>query len=339
MTSLRIDSVQQAFAEFERDVVRVPKDVNDSAKEVQREIRKWLEVELPVLLETFLSGSYSRRVQVVRLNDVDIIVVLSDPDGTFARSAAAALEAIRSAAARCPMVETAEARVRSVRLALHEHEFTIDLVAALEPPAGTDGLLLARHMPEEALDDWTLGNPRGQKQAAVDKNEETAGVYVPSVRLAKFWLGTVWGNGHKPFRSYHAESVLHGAMIEHVEFAEAMVLFFDAAYDALAPGVLTPDPGDPGHSVDERLEDNERREARDAVARAREAAHAAYEQEDVGSALDAWVEVFGSAFPAPSTSPKTVAPSLASGTAGVVGAGVRAGRGRPVIQSRPWRKQ
>lgn len=91
--------------------------------------------------------------------------------------------------------------------------------------------------------------------------------------------------------------------------------------------------------MDERLEYHERIEAREAVARAREAAHIAFNKEDVGEALDAWVEVFGSAFPAPSTSPEAVAASMASRTAGIVGAGVRVGTGRPVIEARPWRTQ
>lgn len=337
MAQAKITSVQEAFERFESEVVRVPKAVNDAAKKVQREVRDWLAGELDALKETFLSGSYSRRVQVVRLKDVDIIVVLLDPDGKFAESALAALEAIRRAAASCPLVRSAQIRVRSVRLTLLDYEFTVDLVAALEPDDGGDGLLLARHIPEEGLDDWTPGNPRGQREAAVKKNEQTEGIYVPSVRLVKYWLNTVWGKD-KPFRSYHAESVLHDVLNEKVEYPEAMVRFFDAAYAALAPGVLTSDPGDPGTYVDQRLEGTERREAREAVARARDVARKAFDTPDVGEALDLWVEVFGSAFPAPSTSPAQVGASLAARTAGVVGPGIRVGRGRQPIESRPWRK-
>lgn len=337
MAGEQIESPHQAFEQFERDVVRVPNKENDAAKEIHPQIRATLEAKLAEHLETFLSGSYGRRVQAVKLKDVDIIVVLDDPDGKFAASADRALEAVRRVAVTSDLVKNARKRVRSVRLTLNDYEFTVDLVAALEPQGDQEGLLLARRMPEEGLDDWTLGHPRGQLQAAIDKNEETGGIYIPSVRLAKYWLGTIWGNGHKPFRSYHAESVLHGALTREVGYDEAMVLFFDAAYEALAPGVLTPDPGAPHAFVDERLEYEERREAREAVARARKAARAAYEKEDVDEALDAWVEVFGAAFPAPGTSSNKVAASMGARTAGIVGAGIRVGRGRPVIESRPWR--
>ncbi len=336
----QIASVQEAFEQFERSVVRVQSEDNDAAKRVQQEIRDQLGRELAELQETFLSGSYSRRVQVVRLHDIDIIVVVEDPTGAFAASAAAALEAIGNAARSCDLVSSVSSpRVRSVRLTLHDHEFTVDLVGAMEPESDEDGLRLARHLPEEGRDDWTWGNPRGQREAAVAKNDETAGIYVPSVRLVKLWLGRVWGDGDRPFRSYHAESILHGALREKVDYDEAMILFFDAAFDALAPGVLTPDPGAPSAYVDERLDANDRREARDAVALARSAAHVAYEKEDVGDALDGWAEIFGPAFPAPSTSPEKVGASLAARTAGVVDAGIRAERGRPVIQSRPWRER
>lgn len=133
--------------------------------------------------------------------------------------------------------------------------------------------------------------------------------------------------------------MLHGALHEKVDYDEAMVRFFDAAYDALAPGVLTPDPGAPHTYVDERLDPEERREAREAVARARKAAHAACGKHDLNQALDAWAEVFGPAFPAPSTSPDRIASSLAARTAGVVGTGIRADKGRPVIEARPWRER
>lgn len=336
----RIVSVQQAFEQFESDSVRVPPAENEAAKRVQGQIRDHLARELAELVETFLSGSYSRRVQVVKLHDIDIIVVVDDPTGAFATSAAAALTAIGNAARTCDLVSSVSSpRVRSVRLTLRDYEFTVDLVGAREPEEGGEGHLLACNLPEESRDDWTWANPRGQRQAAIDKNEQTGGIYIPSVRLVKFWLSRMWGDGDKPFRSYHAESILHGALNVKVDFDEAMVLFFDAAYDALAPGVLTPDPGAPSTYVDERLDPNDRREARDAVASARSAARAAYEKDDLDETLDAWAEIFGPAFPAPSTSSEKVGASLGAGTAGVVGAGIRADRGRPVIQSRPWRER
>ena len=239
---MTIDTVQQGFERFEAASVRVPDAENKAAKEVHPLIRGTLEQELDqLLLESFLSGSYSRRVQVVKLNDVDIVVVLDDPDGDFANSADAALEVVRKAAKGSELVRRTRKGVRAVKLFLCDHEFTVDLVAALRP-ASSDGLLLARHLPEEGLDDWTLAHPKGQKQAAVDKNERCDGIYVPAVRLVKYWNG---GEG-KPLKSYHAEAILWHALDGPSGYAEAMVRFFDEAYARLAPGASTPDPGAPG---------------------------------------------------------------------------------------------
>jgi hypothetical protein len=329
MSNNKIESVQQAFEQFERDVVRVPKSDNDAAKAVHPEIRKTLASELAQHQETFLSGSYSRKVQAGRLKDVDIIVVLDDPDGKYAASALAALEDVQKAARCSDLVRSTKKGVRSVRLVLNDHDFTVDLVAALE--------LLACYKPADGFDDWTLLHPRGQLSAAVKKNEECGGIYVPCVRLVKYWLGTVWGTDHKPFKSYHAEAVLHGVLSKKVDYADAMVAFFEAANTQLAPGVHTPDPGYPSANVDDLLDYEQQSEARRKVAIAMEVARAAFEEEDVGVALNGWAEVFGLAFPAPDTSPEKIAAAITAGTAGIVGSGVKVGGGREIIKARPWR--
>jgi hypothetical protein len=293
-----IENVQQAFEKFEAESVRVPDWKNNAAKAVHPKIRKTLERELEQVIETFLSGSYSRRVQVLRLKDVDVIVVLDDPDGSFANSAGSALEAIREAAKCSDLVRITRLGVRAVKLFLHDYDFTIDLVAARRPTSG-NGLLLARHLPKEGYDDWQLLNPEGQRQAAIDKNEECDGIYIPAVRIVKFWK---MGLGDpSPLRSYHAESILWHALDGPMNYAEAMVRFFDEAYERLAPSARTPDPGAPdADPVDKRLEPDERAAARAKVEKARKAAHEAFEKEDLGEALDGWAEVFGSSrLPAP----------------------------------------
>jgi hypothetical protein len=331
-----IESQQQAFEKFEKDSVRVPDSENREAKKVHPEIRGTLEEHLEEVIKTFLSGSYSRKVQVVRLNDVDVIVVLADPDGTFAASAGAALQWIRKAAKDSDLVRRTKLGVRAVKLFLHGHEFTVDLVAALESGGGEEGLLLARHLPDEGYDDWQLLNPKGQRQAARDKNRETDGVYVPAVRIIKFWIEGVG----KPLRSYHGEAILWHALTSPAGYPEAVVRFFDEAYARLAPNARTPDPGTPAADpVDHRLEDDERAAARSKVEKARRIAHRAFESDDLGEALGLWTEVFGPAFPAPSTSSERIAGALSSGAAGIRGTGVRPGRGREVVPARSWSRR
>lgn len=269
----------------------------------------------------------------MKLNDVDVIVVLDDPDGTFAASAKAALEAIREAAKGSDLVRRTKLGARAVKLSLHGHEFTVDLVAAREPASYEEGLLLARHRPDEGHDDWQLLNPEGQKQAATDKNDVCDGIYVPGVRIIKFWNE---GEG-KPLRSYHGEAILWHALDSHAEYPEVVVRFFDEAYSRLAPSARTPDPGAPdADPVDHLLKPNERASARAKVEKARKIAHQAFESEDLAEALDLWAKVFGPAFPAPSTLSEMVAGALSSRVAGVLMTGVHASRGREVLKARSW---
>lgn len=330
-----VESQQQAFDKFERDAVRVPDSDNSEAKRVHPEVTGTVKEKLGTVIRCFLSGSYSRKVQVVRLNDVDAIVVLADPEGKYSGSALAALEDIRAAAESCDMVLDTDLGVRAVKLVLRDHEFTVDLVAALEPENGEDGLLLARHDPAEGHDDWQLLNPKGQRKAASAKNDECDRIYVPGVRTVKFWNEGL----DKPLRSYHAESILWHTLDGPVEYPELVVRFFDEAYERLAPGATTPDPGAPNADpVDKRLEDWERATARNRVEDARRIAHEAFEKEDLEESLERWADLFGPSFPTSSTSTNNLGAALGSGATGIQGPGVRPGKGRETIKIRSWRK-
>jgi hypothetical protein len=233
------------------------------------------------------------------------------------------------------MVLDTDLGVRAVKLVLREHEFTVDLVAALEPDNGEDGLLLARHDPDEGHDDWQLLNPEGQRKAASAKNENCGGIYIPGIRTVKFWNEGL----DKPLRSYHAESILWHALDGPVEFPELVVRFFEEAHQRLAPGATTPDPGAPdADPVDKRLEDRERAAARDKVVDARRVAHEAYEKEDLEESLELWADLFGPSFPTPSTSTGNLGAALGAGTTGIQQTGVRPGKGRPAIKPRSWRR-
>lgn len=331
---MTVETQQEAFEQFEKDSVRVPASENEEAKKVHPEIRDTVEEKLEQVIKTFLSGSYSRKVQVLKLNDVDVIVVLDDPDGRYAGSAGIALEDIRAAAKESSLVRRTKLGVRAVKLFLNDSEFTVDLVAAREPDSG-EGLLLARHLPDEGFDDWQLLNPEEQRRAAVEKNDECDGVYIPGVRIVKFWNQ---GEG-KPLRSYHGEAILWHALDGQVEYPELMVRFFDEAYERLAPGASTPDPGAPNSDpVDKRLEDADRAAARKKLEKARRIAHEAFDIEALEEALERWGEIFGPSFPSLGTSSDKISGAMGSGTTGVVGTGIRSGKGRGIIKPRSWRK-
>lgn len=331
---MSITTVEQAFDEFERTTARVPDDENSDAKDVHPDIRKAVTSALSVDTH-FLSGSYGRKTQAMHLKDVDIIVVLNDPDGEYWNSASDTLEAVRKAALDCDLVSRTRKSVRAVKCFLDDYDFHVDLVPALRRT--TSGLYLTRNMPGEH-DDWTLEDPEAQKTASADKNRDTDGRHIRVVRIVKAWNQR--HSSFKPLRSYHAEALVHLSQQPGMDYASAVGAFFDTAYDRLAPGELTPTPGRPGRYVDDRLEADDRAEARERVEAAREHIHAAQAETDPTAAMEHYVKVFGSGFPAPSTMPDAVAAAMATNSARVAGAGLTVTSTpttRKVPDGRSWR--
>jgi hypothetical protein len=339
---MSISTVQDAFEEYEKKV-RVPATQAERAKEVHPQVRDAVEADLGELFNrAFLAGSYARKVQTApKLKDVDIIFVLNDPEGTFAASAHASLERLRTAAKTCDLVASpTRLGVRAVKLPIDGEEFTVDAVAALED--GFGGIRLARYLPDEGKDDWTPANPKGQMDAHWDRNKDTDGVFIPSVRIVKSWNQRHKWNSKNLLPSYLVESILFHSMTGKADFADAMVKFFRDAETHLSTSVPTVAcPGSPGNYVDERLDDERRGNALQKVQSALADAEAAVAETDPGKAMDLWANVFGPAFPAQSGDTSALAAALRSRTARVSGAGVSvaANGGREVINSRPWRSE
>ncbi len=163
-----------------------------------------------------------------------------------------------------------------------------------------------------------------------------AGLYIRVVRVIKFWNQS-FSKEHKPLHSYHGESLVYHSIDGASGFVEAILAFFDHAYEKLAPGQLTSDPGDSGQFVDQLLEDHKRAKARAVVAQARQTAHEAAELEDPDQAAEVWGSIFPG-FPSPSMSTASVRKALAAGD-GITDAGVVPGRrGREVPRTRSWRR-
>jgi hypothetical protein len=337
--SKSIKTVEDAFDWFEANVARVDEDENQDAKQVHPEVRRAVCAELPIE-HHFLSGSYGRRVQAVRLKDIDIIVELNDEDGAFYASASGTLKQVQRAVAECELVRLVRPpSVRSVKAFLHDYEFHVDIVPAIRPAFG-EGLQLTRNIPDEGYDDWSLEYPEQQLEACQEKNNETNGLYRPATRVVRAWNQRYPTS--KPLRSYHAEALLYHAMSGPGTYVATMLAFFDHAYNSLAYQQLTPTPGAPaGRYVDDRLSAEERETAKKKVEAARAKAHEAADIEEPVEAMEAWVKVFGESFPAPSTQPTAIDEALRAGNAFAVGGGVRVGRTketREFIPRRSWRR-
>lgn len=335
---MSISTVQEAFEHFEREHVRVPDDENALARRIQQEFRDALKDELGArYADSFLGGSYRRKTQAVHLKDVDLIIVVNDPTGELRASAGGTLALMKQSAFCYGRVSVAKTKCRAVECELDGCTFWADLVPALDD--GQGGLLLAYSSKDEGIDEWRSADPKGQTEACHKKNAETDGAYVPVTRIDKYWnAGFVSSpEQEKPLPSYLVEAILYDALSGPVSWADAVLAFFENAQVHLSrPYPSVPCPGKPDVYVDEKLDDDRRLGAWAKVETALVHARAATAETNIGKALDCWAQVFGPAFPAPSTHPALLATALRSGTATVVGSGVSissSGRKPAVVRS------
>ena len=127
-----ITTVDDAFAWFEKNIARVDDQDNQDAKEVWPDIVKAVEKKLPVERH-FLSGSYGRKVQAIKLKDIDIIVEVHDVDGAYRASAKDTLLEVQHALRDCELVRQARPpSVRAAKALLHDYEFHVDVVPAID---------------------------------------------------------------------------------------------------------------------------------------------------------------------------------------------------------------
>jgi hypothetical protein len=257
---MTISTVQQAFEEFERTSVRVPDAENQAAKRVQTDFRDAVEKALDTFYaDSFLTSSYRRKTQAVRLKDLDIIIVLNDPTGELRASPSGALALMKSAAHTYSLVSHVDVKCRAVECELAGHSFWADLVPALED--GRGGLLLAYVDKKESIEEWRPADPKGQVAACQAKNAATDGIYVPVTRICKFWNQSFTSSPsqEKPMPSYLVEAILHDALSGSCDWADAVLAFFQNAEHHLSlPYPSVPCPGKSTDYVDEKLKDARR---------------------------------------------------------------------------------
>jgi hypothetical protein len=327
--------IEKAFDRYEREVVRLPNELNRQAQEVHPKVRKAAESAFPGETNSWLGGSYGRKTQAgPTLKDIDVLIEFNDVDDLLLRPPSTFLEHVAKAVLTCELVRTAEPRRRAVECTLHDYEFTVDIVPGICHPDGKR-LYLANHSVRDGVNEWQLLNPRGQLQAAQSRNGETDGLYIRLVRVVKYW-NQQFGKENKPLRSYHVEALVYHSILGESGFVDGILAFFDHAHTMLAPGMLTPDPGDSGQYVDQLLEDHERHAARARVAQAREKAHEAAALDDADEAGEVWGQIFPG-FPSPGMSSSRIRRALVSGT-GITGTGISPDdEERARIKGRSWR--
>ncbi len=256
-------------------------------------------------LDTFLNGSYPRHTAVQPIKDVDVIVVVDT--AWMQADPSRAMESLRRKLAQRYTDWRTRRQRRAVKVTLSD--IRLDVVLAVAP----DGPDRALRIPDRELRRWIKTHPRRQMSVVKDLGDRTNGNYSRLARLFKAWARSRVAAADRP-SSFVLECAVYHILAAHTaNFAGALDQAFGALLDALyawdfgrggfmswgQPGVA--DPAMPDTNVAERWGESaaDRFKGRLGMALRR--------LEDIqGSRRDDtevrhWGELFGGAFPAPST--------------------------------------
>ncbi|MCW8137413.1 MAG: hypothetical protein KIT58_00735 [Planctomycetota bacterium] len=174
-------------------------------------------------LDSYLSGSYSRRTAIWPLDDVDVVVLI-DPsrwDVSWWSGMPSSIAVLNSFARGVrKLYQPSGTRVfmqrRSVRLALSHLD--IDVVPGV--PTNDDPSVI--QIPDRDADQWITTSPLRHKDLSEQLNAHHDGLFKPLVKLLKLWNSNLPSTAR--FKSFCVETI-------------AVRLFSDAPLSSLADGI------------------------------------------------------------------------------------------------------
>ena len=182
------------------------------------------------VVDSYLSGSYSRDTAIRPLDDVDIIFVI-DPD-TWPKNGfgflfsenpdpEAVLKTFMNAIRYRYEDSSLRMQNRSVRLKLNH--LNIDVVPAIDQGKNNGHILI----PDREEEDWIVTAPKRHSEIASAINQQQQGRFKPLVKLLKFWNVNLPSTAH--IKSFAIETiacrVFQKIRLPSVE--EGLLLFFD----------------------------------------------------------------------------------------------------------------
>lgn len=257
----------------------------------QKNVREAVEKRLTVL-DSFLTGSYSRSTMIAPLAeaDIDIFTVLAasyySSDGQ-----AALLDRIKRVLKETyPKTPNISRSGQAVTISFTD--FKVDVVPAFHRRGG--GYLI----PNTQGGTWISTDPKRHVELSSEANIAHKGDLVPLIKMLKRWNREI--DSH--FRSFHLEvlawQIFAGVTISN--FSSGARYFFDKGRDLISKA--NPDPAGFGGEVGYYL--NTRAKVDNAVSRFATAYSGAMKAEDyarrgfVADAIAEWRKVFGDTFPA-----------------------------------------
>jgi len=269
-------------------------DVTD-AKAAHEEVREQLRNDSEFKdahKDTFLSGSYARHTAINDINDVDVICVIDiDRSITEPEVVLAWTQSILG-----KYYKETKRQGRSVGAQAAKGVW-LDIVPA-SPIAADDGPLC---IPDREARQWVQTHPKGQIQAATDKNKNTNGYYVHIVKLMKFWRDRLPTESCR-LKSYILESMIHGNIGSPTSHAVGIVNALEGmerTYGAYRDANIMPTITDPGYASVSEAKHWQSKDFNDFMSQVKSAAttgRKALNSSDESESRRLWRQVFGSTF-------------------------------------------
>lgn len=263
----------------------------------QNNIREVIEKDL-VVLEHFLTGSYSRNTMIAPLKeaDVDIFIVL-DPKYFYnydngQNGGQAGLLDLLKRTLRKTYTRTPDISRNGQAVTIRFEDFMVDVVPGFNRKGG--GYLI----PNSITQSWISTDPKKHVEIFSEANSVHNGNLIPLIKMIKGWNR----NSGKYFRSFHLEvmalQILNGVTIS--DFPSGVRFFFDKARFYVTK--QNPDPAGYGGDVGNYI--NTQEKIQEASSKFQLAYERAIKAEEYGSrgytrdAIEMWIKIFGDYFPA-----------------------------------------
>jgi len=263
----------------------------------QNNIRDVVEKDLAVL-DSFLTGSYSRSTMIAPLKeaDIDIFIVLDSKyfyhyDNGQNGGQAGLLDLLKRTL-RKTYTRTPDISRNGQAVTIRFEDFMVDVVPGFNRKGG--GYLI----PNSITQSWISTDPKKHVEIFSEANSVHKGNLIPLIKMIKGWDR----NSGKYFRSFHLEvmalQILHGVTIS--DFPSGVRFFFDKARFYVTK--QNPDPAGYGGDVGNYINTQEKiQEASSKFQLAYERAIKAEEYASRGyikDAIEMWIKIFGDYFPA-----------------------------------------
>jgi hypothetical protein len=293
-------TIPQAFLKLKQNL-EITQLQESTVSTRQTNIREVIEADLTVL-DSFLTGSYSRKTMIAPLKeaDIDVFIVLDaqyfhnynhGQNGGQAGLLDLVKRTLRKTYTRTPDISRSGQAV-SIRF----EDFVVDVIPGFKRQGG--GYLI----PNSVTKSWLSTDPKKHVEIMRAQNAAHDGDLVPLIKMIKGWNSAIG----KYFRSFHIE-VLALEILQNVKISDypsGVRYYFDKARTLVTKQNL--DPAGYGDDLGKYIDTQQK--VQESVAKFELAYDQAIKAEDyarrdyIANAVDMWRKVFGDYFPAYSES-------------------------------------